>query len=182
MAVGKEERGAMIYYFFYEKNSLGKWSPVLYHGEKPKIKDGYTTSVNGQQKQATVPVEIREEFEPSFGFLMKQFPPPQEQIMVRPIEGYKTKDGKFFENEKDATIHEVVYELTGALREFLKETVFEETPPEAQDEFVLRGLQFVSENAETVRRYLDAIGGPEEVPPPSPIGDEDNRSATEGAS
>ena len=139
----------MIFFFGYEKSQVGKWSPVLYHNERPK---------RIHQPVSTELVEIREEFEPSFGYLIKKYPPPQEEIkMVRPIEGFTTKDGKFFEDESSAIIHETVYELTGKLREFLKGSVFEQMPEEAQDEFILKGLQFISENEPTVRRYLDVV-------------------------
>src|SRR5690606_19959764 len=127
----------------------GKWSPVLYHGEMPK---------RVQKVITTEPVEIREDHEPSFGYLIKQFPPPQEEIkMVRPIEGFTTKDGKFFENEDEATIHEVVFELTGNFRDFVKETSFEQIDPQTQDYLILQEMQFISENEEAVQRSLNAI-------------------------
>lgn len=147
----------MKFFFCYEK-VLGKWSPVLYHHNEPQWKDGYIMSLNGQQQPATRPVAVEAEQEPTFASLMKRYPPPhEEQKMVRPIEGFRTKDGKFFENEDDATLHEVVSDLTNNLREYMGEDMTANLPGEVQDEVILNILRFIGENKDHVSRYIDVI-------------------------
>jgi hypothetical protein len=171
----------MKFFFGYEKNALGNWGPVLYHKEAPKVKDGYTLSSNGPMKEATAFVAIEADEEPSFGLLTKQYPPPQEIEMVRPVEGFRTKDGQFFETEWEAEIHETVFILTDNFRRFVGEKELAFFSPDQQDTAVLRGLEFILENGDTIRRYLDAHSA--DTPAMEPEPDiPDNGSTSEAVS
>ena len=75
--------------------------------------------------------------------------------MVRPVEGYRTADGAFFEDVDDAVIHECTYKLSDGLAAFvlgLDATI----TPEAREGLIVFGLRFIGENSETVEKYLNA--------------------------
>jgi len=64
-------------YYCYERAMTGVWSPVCYHGEKPKnekISDGDSPS---RTVLYEVPEDCVDEFgNPMFGMLMKRWPAP----------------------------------------------------------------------------------------------------------
>ena len=145
------------YFFCYQKGIGDKWSPILYHREMPAVKDGYLMSANGQLCQVTRPVVIEQDAEPSFGFLEKKYPPPQKEVeMPRPVEGFKTNDGKFFETEDEAIIHEATSELAENFYKLVSTTDFVGLTAPMQDQIVAHALRFLYENREAVRRYIDA--------------------------
>lgn len=70
------------YWFCYERSTVGKWAPVLYHGEKPK-----ENPAGGKEDKPkrTIPVEVSDllsifdpDHEIPFGALTEKFPPPEE--------------------------------------------------------------------------------------------------------
>lgn len=69
----------MNFYFGYEKTVGDKWSPVLYHGTAPTVKDGWIVNSNGARTRCTHFVTITGDEEPPFGILQKMYPPPQEE-------------------------------------------------------------------------------------------------------
>lgn len=64
----------MRFYFCWERNFRGDWSPVVYHGEMPR------RNCRDMEPDRTVPVEISPEFidedTPNFGRLVKAYPAP----------------------------------------------------------------------------------------------------------
>lgn len=147
----------MRYYFCYEMSITGQWSPVLYHGERPQR----------QHRPATALVAYDSPEEPSFATLMRIFPRIVEEEtveMVRPVEGFQTKDGKFFDDERSATVHETTYELSSA---FYKQATLwpgvNSLADNIKDDIVEAALQFLRDNRETVVRYLEASERQEEV-------------------
>ncbi len=155
----------MLFFFCYEKQTTGNWTPVLYHNHPPAIKEGRLLTSNGLLNEVTTPVEIKEDFEPSISMLAKQFP-REEPKMVRPVEGFQTTTGKFFEDEIDAIRSETAYALTTAFQEAAKQyPMLQDLDGTLKDEIVLQGLKFMLANKSEIMRYLNTFKD-EDAPKP----------------
>jgi len=108
--------------------------------------------------------------------------------MPRPVEGFHTKDGRFFEDEQEAIIHEVIYVLTTRLIEWKDdETEFPETksiPNEVLSSLLLKALQFIEVNRDEVLTYLAASKAIEDriTTPPVPSGESEGASESNSTS
>lgn len=109
--------------------------------------------------------------------------------MTRPVSGFQTKQGAFFEEEKDADLYEAAYDLEMALTEAVVEFVPDET--HFAESLVAGITAFITNNKEIVRKFIDAraasvtiketanvqVDGPAAEANPShdtPVWDEDN--------
>lgn len=146
----------MKYFFCYEQGASGIWSPVLYHGSPPAR----------QQRNATALVAYDSPEEPSFYTLQQLFPIERYIEVVRPVEGFQTKDGKFFDDERSATVHETTFELAS---EFYKRATLwpaiEPLADKVKDEIIEQGLLFLRENRDVILRYLEATHAVHDVEP-----------------
>lgn len=66
----------MKFYFCWERNFAGVWSPVVYHGEMPKPEK----VSDGDRASRTAVIPVKDEFisgdTPIFGTLVKAYPAP----------------------------------------------------------------------------------------------------------
>lgn len=74
---------------------------------------------------------------------------------MRPVEGFQTLDGKFFEDKNEAEIHECTYRLSEELQEFTVQ-LDANIPADAREALIVYGLQFIGENLDLVQRYIKA--------------------------
>lgn len=78
----------------------------------------------------------------------------KEATMTRPVQGYQTTQGAFFDTEMEANLYEATYDLEVAATEAVAEFVPNE---EHFTESLVAGIKaFITDNKELVRKYIDA--------------------------
>lgn len=80
----------------------------------------------------------------------------KEQQMARPVSGYQTSQGNFFETEEEANLFEATYELDMVTTASVRKQFGDETTQE-HVEVISTGLRgFIEDNEKIIREFLDA--------------------------
>jgi len=116
-------------FFAYQLSFSGKWCPVILYDEDPRVRQ----HVNGKETKPTflniTPIDQQflseDEVTISFSQLQKLYPPPLtketsgDTTMVRPVQGFVTSQGKYFDDQKEADYYEASFELNATLFKLL---------------------------------------------------------------
>jgi len=160
-------------FFCYERTTHGLWSPVVHHDE---IIDSMSKEARPER---TVPIRILSqhmgdsEIAVSFATLQALYPLDADKALqnesirsrlnqfrrkpvVRPVEGFQTSQGEFFDTENKANLYENGFILRMAFAGMIKGAM-PELATDAVEGAVTAILEEIKANHETVTRYCDAV-------------------------
>jgi hypothetical protein len=160
-------------FFCYEQTTHGIWSPVVHYDEiiDPMSKE--------TKPSRTVPILIERtymgdsEIAVSFATLQALYPLDADKALqnesirsrlnqfrrkpvVRPVEGFQTSQGEFFDTENKANLYENGFILRMAFAGMIKGAM-PELATDAVEGAVTAILEEIKANHETVTRYCDAV-------------------------
>lgn len=156
-------------WFCYEHNFAMHYSPVIYYDELPIKMQGKDMHRVQVVEITDLPVGVDGEF--SFAQLQDLYPlqiredsairEDKEKEMSRPVSGFLTSQGQFFDTKEEADFYDAAYELNVACLKAVKEHGYED---EEQASSVAEGIQrFISDNASVIEEFLSTKGALDRV-------------------
>lgn len=147
-------------WFCYEHNFAMRYSPVIYYDELPVRMHGKVTHRVQVVEITNLPVGVDGEF--SFAQLQDLYPlqiredsairENKEKEMSRPVSGFLTSQGQFFDTKEEADFYDAAYELNVACLKAVRDHGYED---EEQASTVAEGIQrFISDNAPVIEEFL----------------------------
>jgi hypothetical protein len=157
--------------WFCFESVFGKWSPVIYYDEEPSKEYHRSVFEKEHTPYILIPAEFiaGDEVFVSFHELQSMLqiptPPPtlpiEEPVMVRPVEGYITSQGQYFDTEAKATLYEAGFDLRNAFHKAIVAFSLEQNqalPTETVETAVSLILDVLKAEHETAIKYLTAVG------------------------
>lgn len=162
-------------FFAYQQSNIGTWEPVIFYDSIPTAGSGAKSKEDIPVLSNTAPVATTDDGETFLGFAELQLMFPldadkrlqnetirtrinklRRKSMVRPVEGFQTAQGKFFETEAQADLYENGFILRDILRDMAK-TKNPMATTDAVDALVGDVLDALKINYEVAARYLEAV-------------------------
>lgn len=158
-------------WFCYEKNFAGKYIPVIYYDEPPaKSMNGKENTPDRIQVIKVPEISTETDGEYSLITLQKLYPnlkllqkesssvidKEKEKEMARPVNGYMSSQGQFFDTEAQADLYDATYELTQAATAAVRKEFGDDRSQEDINTIADGIRSFITENERVIREYLDA--------------------------
>ena len=157
-------------WFCYELNFANRPTPVIYYDDPPPRMFPKEATPRRLQVVEISDLSPEPDGEHSFAVLQKLYPlskvlqketsdaivQSKEKQMARPVTGYQTSQGNFFETEEEANLFEATYELDMVTTASVRKQFGDETTQE-HVEVISTGLRsFIENNEKVIREFLDA--------------------------
>lgn len=150
-------------WFAYEMNFDECYQPVIYYDELPAKPLGSRRERHNRILTVEITHLLPDENDPPFAQLQVLYPlkireetvireERKEKQMARPVQGFLTSQGKFFDTKEEADFYDASYELDVAIIKAAESLGIED---DAQTQSISKGIRdFITANAATIEELL----------------------------